>query len=375
MKPNRIMCMIPAGIAAGIFMFSSCHSGYSLASVEGNRIEVTAALDANPDSTAIAILTPYQKTVDSIMSPVIGQSARFMDRFRPESELSNLVADILRCSASAYIGRIADVGVTNMGGLRTALPEGDITYGNIYEITPFENTLCIVTMNGSLLRELFENIAAVHGEGLSGACLEISGDGKLLDATVAGKEIEDSKEYKVATLDYLAEGNDHMTAFAKVGIIALIDEATGYQYDRTNDALRLLLSKYVAKGLQKWLKIFPDAFFAQLDKLYHNAPTTPKSRPQYYGKFINRYVYNPIENGYVKAELDRLNITDEGKRIARFHQWLTDEGKTILTLQIGKVQGLMEVCTDIEYFKNVVKNQKNISIAPYLFEEMNNPFN
>ena len=72
-------------------------------------------------------------------------------------------------------------------------------------------------MNGSLLRELFENIAAVHGEGLSGACLEISGDGKLLDATVAGTEIEDSKEYKVATLDYLAEGNDHMTAFAKVG--------------------------------------------------------------------------------------------------------------------------------------------------------------
>ena len=201
MKPNRIMCIIPAGIVAGICMFSSCHSGYSLASVEGSRIEVTAALDANPDSAAIAVLAPYQKTVDSIMSPVIGQSARFMDRFRPESELSNLVADILRYSASAYIGRMA----------------GDITYGNIYEITPFENTLCIVTMNGVLLRELFENIAAVHGEGLSGACLEISGDGKLLDATVAGKEIEDSKEYKVATLDYLAEGNDHMTAFAKVG--------------------------------------------------------------------------------------------------------------------------------------------------------------
>lgn len=75
-------------------MFSSCHSGYSLASVEGSRIEVTAALDANPDSAAIAVLAPYQKTVDSIMSPVIGQSARFMDRFRPESELSNLVADI-----------------------------------------------------------------------------------------------------------------------------------------------------------------------------------------------------------------------------------------------------------------------------------------
>ena len=186
MKPNRIMCMIPAGIAAGFFMFSNCQSGYSLASVEGDRIEVTATWDASPDSAAVAVLAPYQKTVDSIMSPVIGQSARFMDRFRPESELSNLVADILRRSASAYIGRTADVGVTNMGGLRTALPEGNITYGNIYEITPFENTLCIVTMNGTLLRELFENIAAVHGEGLSGARLEISKDGKLLNATVSG---------------------------------------------------------------------------------------------------------------------------------------------------------------------------------------------
>ena len=216
MKPNRIMCMIPAGMLAGFFVFSSCHSGYSLTSVEGSRIEVTAALDANPDSAAIAILAPYQKTVDSIMSPVIGQSVRFMDRFRPESELSNLVADILRHSASAYIGRAADVAVTNMGGLRTALPEGDITFGNIYEITPFENTLCIVTMNGALLRELFENMAAVHGEGLSGACLVISKDGKLVSATVGGKEIDEAKEYKVATLDYLAEGNDHMNAFAKV---------------------------------------------------------------------------------------------------------------------------------------------------------------
>ena len=76
MRPNRIMCMIPAGIAAGVFMFSSCQSGYSLASVEGGRIEVTAAWDASPDSAAVAVLAPYQKTVDSIMSPVIGRSAR-----------------------------------------------------------------------------------------------------------------------------------------------------------------------------------------------------------------------------------------------------------------------------------------------------------
>jgi hypothetical protein len=160
-------------------------------------------------------------------------------------------------------------------------------------------------------------------------------------------------------------------SLARVGITALVDEATGYQLDRGHDALRLLMEKYIVEGLQKWIQMFPDTFFAELDRLYDNAPTTPRSRPQYYGRFINKYVYDPIEHGYVKAELDKLNITDEGKRKARFHQWLTDEGRTILTRQIGKVEGIMEMCDDIEHFKRVARRQKSISVAPYLFDEMN----
>jgi hypothetical protein len=160
-------------------------------------------------------------------------------------------------------------------------------------------------------------------------------------------------------------------SLAKVGIAALVDEATGYQLDRGHDALRLLLEKYIVDGLQKWIHTFPDSFFAELDRLYDNAPTTSRSRPQYYGRFINKYVYDPIEHGYVKSELDKLNITDEGKRKARFHQWLTHEGRTILTRQIGKVEGIMEMCDDIEHFKRVARRQKAISVAPYLFDEMN----
>jgi len=162
-----------------------------------------------------------------------------------------------------------------------------------------------------------------------------------------------------------------MQAFAKVGIVALVDEATGYQTDRAHDALRLLLSKYIAEGLQKWIHTFPDTFFSELDRLYGNPKTSPRSRPQYYGRFINKYVYDPIEHGYVKAKLDEINITDEGKRRARFHQWLTDEGRTILTRQIGKVEGIMEMCDDIEHFKTVARRQKSVSVAPYLFDEMN----
>lgn len=109
----------------------------------------------------------------------------------------------------------------------------------------------------------------------------------------------------------------------------------------------------------------------ELDRIYKNEPTTSRNRPRYYGGFINRYVYEPIENGYVKNKLDELNITDEGKRKARFHQLLSDEGRTILTHQIGRVQMLAEMCADIEAFKTAAVKQKKVSIAPYLFDEMN----
>jgi hypothetical protein len=66
------------------------------------------------------------------------------------------------------------------------------------------------------------------------------------------------------------------------------DEATGFQRDRKHDALRLLLWKYIAEGLQKWLNTVPDSFFLELDKLYNNEPTASHKRPQYYGHFIGR---------------------------------------------------------------------------------------
>ena len=187
--------------------------------------------------------------------------------------------------------------------------------------------------------------------------------GVFLSARRKG-ELHQSQEHLAIQAEILME------AFAKVGIVALVDEATGYQLDRSHDALRLLLSKYIAEGLQKWLKTFPDAFFAELDRLY-DTDTSHGKRPQYYGKFINKYVYEPLENGYVKKELDKLNITDEGKRRARFHQWLNEEGRNMLIHQLGRVQGLMEMCSDIDHFKAAAKKQRTVSIAPYLFDEMN----
>ena len=160
-----------------------------------------------------------------------------------------------------------------------------------------------------------------------------------------------------------------LSAFAKVGITALIDEATGFQYDRKNDALRYLLQQYITEGLQKWIKTFPDEFFDELNRLYENETMRSSKRPQYYGKFINTYIYEPLENGYIKAELDKKNITDDGKRKARFHQWLTKFGKEQLTKQIWKVLGAMQVSTDLENAKFLLAKQAGMTtFSKDLFE-------
>lgn len=197
---------------AVMFSLTSCHSVYEVKKVEGRMHPVDSMLEVNQDAEAAALLAPYKMKVDSMMFRVVGTAEMSMDKGSPESLLSNLVADVLRDAAVQVIGKPADMGLVNMGGLRNVLTEGPITCGNIYEILPFENSLCVLVMKGSCLKLLFENIAARGGEGVSGVQLQISGDRKLLRATVAGEPIANDKLYTVATIDYLADGNDGMTA-------------------------------------------------------------------------------------------------------------------------------------------------------------------
>lgn len=184
---------------------------YKLGSVRAARYEITAEWDARPDSSVMRLIDPYLLSVDSLMSPVLGESEVEMRADRPESLLSNYVADVLR-EASRRIGPEADMGLCNVGGLRSAMPQGKVTYGDVLEIAPFENRLCVVSLTGEKLRELMEQIAAVGGEGISGASLVITAEGKAGHILVGGKPIDPKRVYTIATLDYLAEGNDRMYA-------------------------------------------------------------------------------------------------------------------------------------------------------------------
>ena len=170
-------------LATAALLATSCaQHQYSMADVQRSRIVIDQRYDANPDKEATAFLAPYKQKVDEIMSPVMGVAACDMPRFRPESPLSNLLADILVYSSTRF-GEKPDFAVYNMGGIRASLSKGNVTRGDILDIAPFENKICFLTLSGTDVMELFGQIAMVGGEGVSHSIrLEISKDGKLLSA-------------------------------------------------------------------------------------------------------------------------------------------------------------------------------------------------
>lgn len=189
---------------------------YRVRSFAWERIEVTNTLDTQPDAEAVATVTPYKAGVDSVMAPVLGMSRVAMNAKRPESLLSNWAADVMVEGSTATGLEPADMGLVNIGGLRNNMPEGIVRRGDIILISPFENSLVVLEMKGSDLLELMQNIAAVGGEGVSRSVkIVISKDRKLVSATINGERIDPNRTYTVATLDYLAEGNDKMYALKK----------------------------------------------------------------------------------------------------------------------------------------------------------------
>lgn len=194
-------------------LFAQQHKAHSF---RWDRVEVTSKLDAEPSAEAVELVAPYKVRVDSIMAPPLGLSRVAMNVMRPESLLSNWAADVMVEAGTATGLEPADMGLVNMGGLRNNMPEGVVRRGDIMLISPFENSVVVLEMKGKDLLELMRNIAAVKGEGVSSSVrMEISPEGKLLTCTINGNKIRKRRIYTVATIDYLAEGNDKMYALKK----------------------------------------------------------------------------------------------------------------------------------------------------------------
>ena len=207
-KKSLLFLIVPA-----LLGMSSCRSHYELTGISRSRVLIDSSYDVSPDREAQAFLAPYQHKVDSIMSPVVGQTAEYLVSHKPESPLSNLLADILVWGGKNFNEKV-DFALYNVGGIRAAFAKGMVTYGDVVDVAPFENKICFLSLSGAEVRKLFVQVAKAGGEGLShGVNIVISKDGRLLDANINGKPLDDNASYRIATLDYLAQGNDGLDAF------------------------------------------------------------------------------------------------------------------------------------------------------------------
>jgi hypothetical protein len=147
-----------------------------------------------------------------------------------------------------------------------------------------------------------------------------------------------------------------MRALAHTGIIALVDEATGYQQDRARDELQKILAAYIAEELRPWVKVFPHSFFEQAFRLYGwEYREGGTKRPPVLGHFINRTIYERLPRP-VLPELRRLNPVVDGRRRHKHHQYLTETiGIPHLDTQVQTVTTLMRASISLPEFWKLLR--------------------
>lgn len=163
---------------------------------------------------------------------------------------------------------------------------------------------------------------------------------------------------------------------AKVGIIALVDEATGYQYERERDELQKILKAYISEELLPWQKKFPDEFYKELFRLNGWEFTVKgiKKRPGVIGSWTNKLIYDELPPG-VKEELKRKTPTSEaGNKTARYHQFLTEDiGDNHLKSQIDQMIMLFRLSDNMQdmwhNFQKAKDRRSGQLSLPFEFDE------
>lgn len=152
-------------------------------------------------------------------------------------------------------------------------------------------------------------------------------------------------------------------SLARIGITALVDEATGYQYERERNELQKILKAFISEELLKWEKRFPDDFYKEIFRLngWDFTVSGIKKRPSIIGKWTNTLIYNELSVGVLQE------LKENTPKHTRYHQRLTlDIGQPNLTAQIYKVIGIMQSSDNMqemwERFKKIKTRKRDENI-------------
>lgn len=184
------------------------------------------------------------------------------------------------------------------------------------------------------------------------------------------------KVLKPQQLPLARESEILLFGLSNIGIIALVDEATGYQYDREKDELQKILKAYIAEELLPWQKKFPDIYYKELFRLNGWDFTVHgiKKRPGVIGRWTTTLVYERLPKGVLDELKKRTPKSDSGNYLARFHQNLTlDIGEPNLTAQLNKVITLFQLSDSMEHmwkqFNKLKSREEGQLMIPFNFDD------
>jgi hypothetical protein len=158
-------------------------------------------------------------------------------------------------------------------------------------------------------------------------------------------------------------------SLAKVGIIALIDEATGFQYDRPRRDLEAQLKQFLSENLRRWVRTFPADYFKHLCRLRGVELRPDMKLPQYFGRLTNNLIWKRMAPGLLKKLKERK--LERGSPSNKLHSWLSEDiGLRSALVHLGVVVGLMKINTDYKKFEKQLDEIAPIySDSPGLFDD------
>jgi len=192
-----------------------------VAAVKGSEALLTVSTGAAEPHPEIAKLVAERRVeADKYATRVLGRTEEFLQADRDmNNPLGNLVADAL-LEYGRRQGWQTDLAFYNGAGLRASIGIGEITYGKLAEVLPFQNSVVSVDLTGAQVKEVFEGMAGSAGRlFMAGGTMvyrfaEPAGK-RVLEATVGGAPLDPARVYRVATIDYLHGGGDGHTGFGR----------------------------------------------------------------------------------------------------------------------------------------------------------------
>lgn len=191
--------------------------------------------------------------------------------------------------------------------------------------------------------------------------------GRGLDATLIPKVCEvwlkarDAGVLRTSQLPIAGRADALVRGLARTGIIALVDEATGYQEVRDRLALQAILDAYLSRELAAWANRFPNEFYQQIFRLRGWTWDELKKKagkgqgPRVVGKYTNDFVYARLAPGILEELQQRNPVDERGQRKAKHHQWLTnDVGHPALAQHLHAVIGLLRAAETWDQFTKML---------------------